>query len=400
MEPLSDQQTQSYLKQLGVSELSEPTLDYLNRLIRAHLERVPFENVDVLLERRISLDADAVLGKVTGRGRGGYCFELNSLFGRLLLALGYSVRLRAARVRLTTPDDSAERTRLSHMLLLVELAGGEPYFVDVAMGHCDPHRALPLRGGDATPLRVRSLDSKETSEIALPTSDGGWKCFCNVEPYDLDWLDFGTFNWYAWSHPDSSMRRCLLVGRRSPRGDGSWLQLMNDQFVRWSPMRRVLEKRVMRDENEILETLRDEFGLELNVVDDVGPLRVLLRDQLEKWRLGRNLFSKNWWGRSDNCSCELVRYYGYPCEVSHTTTDDGYVLEVDRIRHGHDRCASSTRAKEGKGRRRHPVLFLPSFLAASDMWFLNYPWQSAGKPPYSVVGDVSRQEHDRSTFLI
>ncbi|XP_054922605.1 lipase member M-like [Dermacentor andersoni] len=76
--------------------------------------------------------------------------------------------------------------------------------------------------------------------------------------------------------------------------------------------------------------------------------------------------------------CELVKHYDYACEVSYTTTDDGYVLEVDRIRRGRDPGASPTRAEDGDGRRRPPVLFLPSFLAASDMWFLNYPWQSPG----------------------
>ncbi|KAH8027353.1 hypothetical protein HPB51_004705 [Rhipicephalus microplus] len=92
MEPLSDSCAESYLKFLKADKPTEPTLDYLDRLIRVHLERVTFENVDVLLQRRVSLDAETVLGKVTGRGRGGYCFELNSLFGRLLLALGYSLK--------------------------------------------------------------------------------------------------------------------------------------------------------------------------------------------------------------------------------------------------------------------------------------------------------------------
>ncbi|KAH7938580.1 hypothetical protein HPB49_025601 [Dermacentor silvarum] len=193
MEPLSDQSVQSYLQHLGASECSEPTLDYLDRLIRAHLERVTFENLDVLLERRISLDAEVILGKVTGSGRGGYCYELNSLFACLLLALGYGVRLRAARLRITTPDDSPVRTRLSHMLLLVEPTDGQRYIVDVGMVQCGLHRALPLEG-DATPFRVRSLAETEALEVALPTSDGGWKAVYVVEPYDLDWLDFGTFN--------------------------------------------------------------------------------------------------------------------------------------------------------------------------------------------------------------
>nr|XP_050027182.1 arylamine N-acetyltransferase / N-hydroxyarylamine O-acetyltransferase-like [Dermacentor andersoni]XP_054922410.1 arylamine N-acetyltransferase / N-hydroxyarylamine O-acetyltransferase-like [Dermacentor andersoni]XP_054922411.1 arylamine N-acetyltransferase / N-hydroxyarylamine O-acetyltransferase-like [Dermacentor andersoni]XP_054922412.1 arylamine N-acetyltransferase / N-hydroxyarylamine O-acetyltransferase-like [Dermacentor andersoni]XP_054922413.1 arylamine N-acetyltransferase / N-hydrox len=291
MEPLSDERAQSYLRHLGVSKPSEPTLDFLDRLIRAHLERATFENLDELLERRVSLDPEAILGKVTGRGRGGYCYELNSLFARLLLALGYSVRLRAARLRLTTPDDSDKRTRLSHMVLLVELTDGRRYIVDVGMAQCGLHRALPLEG-DATPFRLRSLDATEAVEVAVPTSDGGWKAFYVVEPYDLDWLDFGVLNWYSSTHPDSAMRRLLLVGRRSPRDDGSWLRLINDRFVRWSPIQGVVEKRVMRDENDILEILRDEFGLNLNTADDVAPLRVCLRGLLENLRLGQNLFLK------------------------------------------------------------------------------------------------------------
>ncbi|KAH6929299.1 hypothetical protein HPB50_026173 [Hyalomma asiaticum] len=75
--------------------------------------------------------------------------------------------------------------------------------------------------------------------------------------------------------------------------------------------------------------------------------------------------------------CELVRYYGYPCELSYATTDDGYELEVDRIRHGRESCPSPGCAKSGR-RRRHPVLLLPALMTASDMWFLNYPWQSPG----------------------
>lgn len=291
MEPLSDQCAESYLEFLKADKPTDPTLDYLDRLIRLNLERVTFENLDVLLQRRVSLDAETVLGKVTGRGRGGYCFELNSLFGRLLLALGYSLKLRAARLRLTTPDDSAKRTRLSHMVLLVELGDSDRYIVDVGIVQCGLHRALPV-AGDATPFRVRILDALNTFEVAVPTSDGGWKAIYVVEPYDLDWLDFGTLNWYSSTHPDSSMRRLLVVGRRSPRGDGCWLRLINDRFVRWSPTSGLVEKRLMKDENEIVDILRDEFGLSMSRVVDEAPLRIRLRELLESLRLGKNLFLK------------------------------------------------------------------------------------------------------------
>ncbi|KAH6927477.1 hypothetical protein HPB50_004528 [Hyalomma asiaticum] len=289
MEPLMDQHADSYLSYLRVPKC-EPTLEYLDQLIRVHLERVAFENLDLLLNRRVSLDAEDVLSKITGRGRGGSCFELNSLFCRLLKSLGFSVSLRVTRRRLATPDDSGQRTRISHMVLLVELAYGERYIVDVGGVLCGLHRALPLVG-DAAPFRVSGMDTTKSIDVLVPTADGSWKVMYVVEPYDLDWLDFRVIQWYSSTHPDSAVRRNLLVGRRSPRADGCWLRIVNERFVRWSPARGVVDRRVMRDENEILNVLRTEFGLNLSAADDVESMRVRLREVLENTKLGKNWLS-------------------------------------------------------------------------------------------------------------
>ncbi|XP_070383697.1 gastric triacylglycerol lipase-like [Dermacentor albipictus] len=74
--------------------------------------------------------------------------------------------------------------------------------------------------------------------------------------------------------------------------------------------------------------------------------------------------------------CELIRYFDYPCEISYVTTDDGYVLEVDRVPRG--RQGNATAAEEQNGASRHPVLFVPVFTSASDIWFINFPSQSPG----------------------
>nr|XP_054934128.1 lysosomal acid lipase/cholesteryl ester hydrolase-like [Dermacentor andersoni] len=74
--------------------------------------------------------------------------------------------------------------------------------------------------------------------------------------------------------------------------------------------------------------------------------------------------------------CELIRYFGYPCEISYVTTDDGYVLEVDRVPRG--RQGNAAAAEEQNGTRRHPVLFVPVFASASDIWFFNFPSQTPG----------------------
>ncbi|KAH9380707.1 hypothetical protein HPB48_001519 [Haemaphysalis longicornis] len=66
---------------------------------------------------------------------------------------------------------------------------------------------------------------------------------------------------------------------------------------------------------------------------------------------------------------------GYPCEISYVNTEDGYILEMDRVPHG----LNGTTPAAGNTTRRYPVLFLPAFAGASDMWFLNYPTESPGK---------------------
>lgn len=73
--------------------------------------------------------------------------------------------------------------------------------------------------------------------------------------------------------------------------------------------------------------------------------------------------------------CELIKYYGYPCERSYATTDDGYVLEVDHIPHGRGGGPSTT---DKQRTPRYPVLLLPVLSGASDVWFLNLPSQSPG----------------------
>ncbi|KAH6925016.1 hypothetical protein HPB50_027168 [Hyalomma asiaticum] len=75
-------------------------------------------------------------------------------------------------------------------------------------------------------------------------------------------------------------------------------------------------------------------------------------------------------------SCELIRHFDYPCQISHVTTEDGYVLEVERVPWG--RQDNATSPNEQNGTLRHPVLLLPVFMSASDMWFFNYPRQSLG----------------------
>lgn len=71
--------------------------DSLADLQRAHLLSVPFENLSVHLDEPYSLAPADLYAKIVTRRRGGFCYELNGLFGLLLTELGHEVELRSAR---------------------------------------------------------------------------------------------------------------------------------------------------------------------------------------------------------------------------------------------------------------------------------------------------------------
>jgi N-hydroxyarylamine O-acetyltransferase len=98
---LSDAAAAAYLDRLGLSpdEARPPAAATLERLQRRHLLAVPFENLDVVRDERVTVDPVDAFEKVVDRGRGGFCYELNGLFGALLSRLGFDVRYVEGRVR-------------------------------------------------------------------------------------------------------------------------------------------------------------------------------------------------------------------------------------------------------------------------------------------------------------
>ena len=67
-----------------------------------------------MLELQISLNLDSVYEKIVVKHRGGFCFEIVTLFAWLLHKLSYRVRLVLANVwRNETPSFSGSPTHLS-----------------------------------------------------------------------------------------------------------------------------------------------------------------------------------------------------------------------------------------------------------------------------------------------
>jgi len=133
-------EVQAYLDRIGFTDELTLTPATLEKLQERHLLSVPYENFDILQGVALSLDIPRLYDKIVARRRGGYCFELNGLFGWLLAELGFKVTDYFARFWRGAADSVPKRR---HRVLLVELEDVR-YLCDVGVGGPVFLQPLPL----------------------------------------------------------------------------------------------------------------------------------------------------------------------------------------------------------------------------------------------------------------
>lgn len=273
--PFRAAQLDAVLARLGLpSQRLAPTLENLDRLIVAALHHLPFENLDVLLDQPIQIEPEAVFAKVVEHRRGGYCFELNSLFARLLSSLDYPVTLLVARVRWDLPAD-APLTPQTHLLLRVDLPEG-PHLVDIGFGGPASPRALPLRTNEELPGGWRITGSLDGELEMAARSASGWQTLYRFTLEAQHWVDYGMRNWYTSTFPQSVFRNSL---RAALSEGGARLSLFNGQFTCRSADGDV-EQRSIDNADELLSVLRERFRLQ-PAERDLPALRRRLAQLLE-----------------------------------------------------------------------------------------------------------------------
>lgn len=193
----------AYLARIGYDGDLAPTLETLAAIHRAHVAAIPFENLDVALERPILLDPPALESKLVRSRRGGYCYEHGSLLAAVLSELGFAVTRHAARVR---NGSDAVRPR-SHMCLSVQV-DGQRWLADTGFGGDGLLR--PLRfGTEATQgawgFRLVPDDREEDWRLQARQPDGWVDLYAFGDEAQLP-VDFEVFNHYTATGPRSPFR--------------------------------------------------------------------------------------------------------------------------------------------------------------------------------------------------
>ncbi|MGW7314020.1 arylamine N-acetyltransferase family protein [Streptomyces sp. NPDC054854] len=252
-----------YLRRLGITDPGTPSAEGLFALQRAHLERVPYENLDIQLGRPPGIDPELSARRIAA-GRGGYCFHLNGAFALLLETLGYEVTRHVGGVMQRA---EAHRRDVSgdHLALTVRVDGQE-YLVETGLGD-GPYEPLPLRAGayerDGTTYRL-----EESAPDAAPgwtyLNDGASAPVMNFLRAPASTADFEAEHTRLSTSEDSGFVRTCALLRRDEHGVDA---LRGRVLSRVEPGKPVSERELTSPE-EFFDVIASVFDRKL---DDFTP---------------------------------------------------------------------------------------------------------------------------------
>lgn len=248
-----------YLARIRYSQSIKPDAQTLQGLQHAHMLHVPFENLDIGRKRPILLTEDALWEKIIVEKRGGFCYELNGLFARLLTEIGFDVTYLNARV---FNREGQLGIDFDHLALLVKIPGQpERWLADVGFGDSFTE---PLRfdepGEQIQGLRAYRLEQTADGYVTWQRNyDGSRKrqYFFDLFPRNFP-ADYESACVYHQTSPRSSFTRGSIISRATPDGrvsldDGQLIVTRNGQR----------EQRQLKSKNEYRALLKKYFDVTL-----------------------------------------------------------------------------------------------------------------------------------------
>jgi N-hydroxyarylamine O-acetyltransferase len=234
----------------------EATLETLMEIHRLHPKYIPFENLNPLTGRKVSLKMEDIFEKLVENGRGGYCFEQNALFKEVLTTIGFDVSGLWGRV--VWNNDSPVAPARTHMLLLIVL-DGQQYIADVGFGSVTLTAPLLFTSDivQETQHGIFRIILKEKYYILQVLQQKEWRPIYHFYTEIIEAIDYEVANWYVSTHPDSNFTKQLIATKVDD--DGRYVLNNNMLTIRYDSGRK--ESLEMCNKREIIKTLEDVFGI-------------------------------------------------------------------------------------------------------------------------------------------
>jgi N-hydroxyarylamine O-acetyltransferase len=252
----------------------EPSLQVLQDVHEAHMLAVPFENLSIHYGEPIHLDEEWIYDKIVRRHRGGFCYELNGLFARLLRQLGFAVTPLSAEVA----QEGGYSPEFDHLTLLVHQLEGSDWLADVGFGDSF-RRPLRLQADveqEGTDGRLYRLHQECSSVDRDSLKDTGH----DPEEYSYYWIvqqlsdaeqwesqyrftlrphvltDFAERCEYQQTDPESHFTQNRICSLALPEGR---ISLSDRRLITTIKGQRT--ERVVKSEKEYREILAERFGV-------------------------------------------------------------------------------------------------------------------------------------------
>ena len=210
---------QLYFNRIGLdSDIGNLTLDYelLKQIQYAHVTHIPYENLDILDNIPLNLDNEALFEKIIVNQRGGYCFEINSLYNWLLREIGFNTTSYMARYLRGENDIPMRR----HRVIIVELED-KRIMCDAGIGDRAPRYPLILEE------RLIQAQFGETYKfvkdefygwLILDYHKGEWgSFFAFTEEVQVD-KDYVMPSFFCEKHPDSPFNTKNIIAIKTADG--------------------------------------------------------------------------------------------------------------------------------------------------------------------------------------
>ncbi|QIB33196.1 arylamine N-acetyltransferase family protein [Ancylobacter pratisalsi] len=256
---LTPAELDAYLARIGLGHPRAADLPTLIALHHAHVTSFTWEAIDAFMGWPISPRPHDAFAKMVEGRRGGWCYEMNGLFGAALAGLGYRVTRLCGGVRRADMGDMAIG---NHLTLRVDL--DQPYLAEVGLG--DAILApLPMRVGNVV---------QHGRAFSISQADAGWLRFHNhphgaAPSFDFlpDYKDEATLEAVhdvLTRDAGSPFVRNLVLQRHAPgRTEGIFNHKRRIVTVAG------VEERPIADAREFARLLRDVFLIEVADTDAI-----------------------------------------------------------------------------------------------------------------------------------
>lgn len=246
----------AYLDRIGYTGNLDTSAQTLIELHKRHVQSIPFENLDVLLGKKISISLPNIEDKLVHQKRGGYCFEQNGLFAAVLGQVGFTTSPKIARVRWQAPPELV--TPASHMVLEVETDVG-PYLADVGFGGVGLIEAIKLeidtiQHQTFEPRRLLQRNDELLHQVLIGDA---WQDVYQFSLREAAPIDLEIANWYSCTHPQARFMRTLLVAQVTATGR----RVIADTEVILREHTGELVRKTLASREDLLESLATQFDL-------------------------------------------------------------------------------------------------------------------------------------------